>query len=53
MPFASFELRLLRLKLAVEKGASSDCHGFAFHKGDFCDAIALRYGWSPQNLNSL
>jgi len=23
------------------------CHGFALHKGDFCDAITLRYGWSP------
>jgi len=24
-----------------------ECHGFALHKGDFCDAIALCYGWSP------
>jgi len=38
----------LSLKLAGEKGASSwlstlplECHGFALHKGDFCDAIAF------------
>ena len=45
---------------AGEKGASSwlsstlslECHGFALQKGDFCDVIALRYGWSPQNLPS-
>ena len=24
--------------------------GFALHKGDFCDTIALRYDWPPQNL---
>ena len=49
----------LSLKLAGEKGASSwlstlplECHGFALHKGDFCDAVALRYGWTPQNLPS-
>ena len=23
-----------------------ECHGFALHKGDFCDAVALRYGWT-------
>jgi len=41
----------LSLKLAKEKGASPlECHGFALHKGDFCDAIALCYGWSPLNL---
>ena len=47
----------LSLKLAGEKGASSwlstlplECHGFALHKGGFCDALALRYGWSPKNL---
>ena len=41
----------LSLKLAGEKGASSwlstlplECHGFALHKGDFCDALALHYG---------
>jgi len=49
----------LSLKLAGEKGASSwlstlplECHGFALHKGDFCDAVALCYGWPPQNLPS-
>ena len=47
----------LSLKLAGEKDASSwlstlplECHGFALHKGGFCDALALRYGWSPKNL---
>ena len=25
-------------------------HGFALHKGDFQDAIALRYGWVPSRL---
>ena len=47
----------LSLKLAGQKGASSwlstlplECHGFALHKGGFCDALALRYGWSPKNL---
>jgi len=47
----------LPLKLAGEKGASSwlstlplECHGFALHKGDFCDDVALRYGWPPKNL---
>ena len=25
-------------------------HGFALHKGDFWDAIALRYGWVPSRL---
>jgi len=28
------------------------CHGFFLHKGTFCDAIDLRYVWSPQNLPS-
>ena len=49
----------LSLKLAGKKGASSwlstlplECHGFALHKGDFCGAVALRYGWTPQNLPS-
>jgi len=44
----------LSRKLAGEKGASSwlstlplECNGFALHKGDFCDAVALRYGWCP------
>ena len=47
----------LFLKLAGEKGTSSrlftlplECHGFALHKGDFCDSLALHYGWSPKNL---
>ena len=47
----------LSLKLAGEKGASSwlstlplECHGFALHKGDFCNALALCYCWSPKNL---
>ena len=37
---------------AKEKGVSSwlsalpiEQHGFALHKGDFRDAVALRYGW--------
>ena len=40
-----------------ETGASSwltvvpmKAHGFALHKGDFQDAIALRYGWVPSRL---
>ena len=40
-----------------ETGASSwltvvsmKAHGFALHKGDFQDAIALRYGWVPSHL---
>ena len=60
--FSEFFLTLsnnlqLSLKLAGEKGVSSwlstlplECHGFALHKGGFCDALALRYGWSPKNL---
>ena len=47
----------LSLKLAGEKGTSSwlstlplGCHGFALHKGDICDELALRYGWSPKTL---
>jgi len=49
----------LSLKLTGEKSASSwlstlplECHGFALHKGGFCDAVALCYGWPPQNLPS-
>jgi hypothetical protein len=45
------------LDCALEKGALSwvtatplDDHGFMLHKGDFGDAICLRYGWSIQNL---
>ena len=47
------------LEVAVEKGASTwltvlplKCHGFALHKGDFCDALCLRYGWLPPHLSS-
>ena len=43
--------------LAQEKGASSWLtslpireHGFALHKGAFCDALALRYGWIPKDF---
>ena len=25
-------------------------HGFALHKGAFCDALCLRYNWTPYNL---
>ena len=42
------------LKVSSEKGASSWLstlpiteHGFALHKGAFCDALCLRYGWRP------
>ena len=27
-----------------------DEHGFALHKGEFRDALALRYGWLPQHV---
>ena len=47
------------VKLAQEKGASCwlnvlpiQEHGFTLHKSDFRDAIALRYGWNPQDLPS-
>jgi len=43
------------LTLSSEKGASSwlfvlqiEDHGFALHKGAFCDALCLRYGWLPE-----
>ena len=43
------------MDLASERGASSwltslptEEHGFCMHKGAFRDALALRYGWSPQ-----
>ena len=43
------------MDLASEKGASSwltslpiEEYGFCLHKGAFRDALALRYGWSPQ-----
>ena len=45
------------MTLAQEKGASSwlttlpiDEHGFALHKNDFRDALALRYGWRPKGM---
>ena len=44
-------------QMACEKGASIwltalplDEHGFFLHKGDFRDALALRYGWQPTRL---
>ena len=44
------------MDLAQEKGASSwlttlplEEFGFTLHKGAFCDAIALRYGWQPSS----
>ena len=47
------------MELGKEKGASSwlsalpiEDHGFALHKGDFRDALCLRYGWQPSNLPS-
>lgn len=45
------------VELASEKGVSTwltampiEEHGFFLYKGDFRDAIALRYGWSPSRL---
>ena len=51
---------LLRcLEVASEPGASSwltalsiKKHGFVLHKGAFCDALCLRYGWTPLHLPS-
>ena len=47
------------MKLASEKGSSTwltvlplSDHGFALHKGAFHDALALRYGWTPDRLPS-
>ena len=47
------------MDLAQEKGASSwlttlplEEFGFTLHKGAFCDAIALRYGWQPSRCPS-
>ena len=46
-------------ELACLKGASSwltvlplDEHGFSLHKGDFRDAVCLRYGWPLSHLPS-
>jgi len=45
------------MKLSTEKGASSwlTCipsfeHGTILHKGDFVDAVSLRYGWRLSDL---
>ena len=50
----------LAVDLAKEKGASSwlsvlpiEEFDFFLHKGAFQDAIALRYGWQLQNLQSV
>ena len=47
------------IALSREKGASNWLtvlplaeYGFALHKGDFRDALCLRYGWRPQHLPS-
>ena len=47
------------MDLAQERGASSwltslpiEEFGFTLHKSAFCDAMALRYGWSPVNTPS-
>ena len=47
------------VKLACEKGSSTwltvlplSEHGFTLHKGAFHDALALRYGWTPDRLPS-
>ena len=47
------------MDLAQEKGASNWLttlpireHGFTLHKGDFRDALALRYGWTPTHCPS-
>ena len=45
------------LEASSEKGSSSwltalplTSHGFALHKGDFRDALCLRFGWQPSSL---
>ena len=47
------------VNIAKEKGASSWLttlpiaeHGFSLHKGDFRDALCLRYDWKPKGLPS-
>ena len=46
-----------RVDLSKEKGSSSwlsvlplEEHGFYLHKGEFRDALCLRYGWKPPNI---
>ena len=55
---AAPEIRL-SMKLSTEKGASSwlTCvptfeHGTILHKGDFIDAVYIRYGWQLPDLPS-
>lgn len=55
-PLLPSELQCAR-EFACLKGASSwlsvlplDEHGFSLHKGDFRDAVCLRYGWSLSYL---
>ena len=55
-PLLSIELQHAR-ELACLKGASSwltvlplDDHALSLHKGDFRDAVCLRYGWSLPHL---
>ena len=45
------------MDLGQEKGASSwltslplKKFNFVLHKGAFCDAVALRYGWQPKSI---
>jgi hypothetical protein len=54
--FAPDEMKLA-LKTTVEKGASSWVtatplydHGTVLHKGDFVDAVYMRYGWTLPDL---
>ena len=55
-PLLLSELQRAR-ELACLRGASSwltvlplDEHGFSLHKGDFRDAVCLRYGWPLPHL---
>ena len=45
------------VEFAQEKGSSPWLtvlpmaeHGFLLHKGEFCDAVCLRYGWNLSNI---
>ena len=56
LDLAPAELKL-DLKACSEKGASSWVtavpsydHGTVLHKGEFTDAVCIRYGWTLQNL---